>query len=95
MRQARLSNERGQVAIPCNSNRGDLFPHESNFVLGVGNMMKDDDLFFDVDNKLYKLINPLLANGNKDYQMNADKKTFNWYCGIRNNIVNKIEERKK
>ena len=38
MRQARLSNERGQVAIPCNSNRGDLFPHESAFVLGVGNM---------------------------------------------------------
>ena len=38
MRQARLSNERGQVAIPCNSNRGDLFPHESNFILGVWNM---------------------------------------------------------
>ena len=38
MKQARLSNERGQVAIPCNSNRGDLFPHESNFILGVWNM---------------------------------------------------------
>ena len=38
LRQARRSNERGQVADPCNSNRGDLFPHESNFVLGVWNM---------------------------------------------------------
>ena len=38
MRQARRSNERGQVAIPCNSNRWDLFPSESDFILGVWNM---------------------------------------------------------
>tara|TARA_R100001594_G_scaffold35004_1_gene64104 strand:- start:231 stop:404 length:174 start_codon:yes stop_codon:yes gene_type:complete len=48
--------------------------------------------FMELDDKLYDLINPLLANGNKDYQMNDDQEIFNWYCDIRNKIVDKITE---
>ena len=52
----------------------------------------DDDLLVQVDTKLYELINPLLANGDENYQMSSDREMFEWYCDIRNNIVDKIME---
>ncbi len=58
-------------------------------------MMEDDDILVQMDTKLYQLINPFLANGDENYQMSSDREMFEWYCDIRNNIVNKIEESKK
>mgnify|MGYP001216361979 FL=1 len=49
-----------------------------------------DSEFMELDDKLYDLINPLLAKGDENYQMNGDTETFNWYCDIRNKIVDKI-----
>ena len=54
-----------------------------------------DSEFMELDNKLYDLINPLLADGDENYQMNGDIEIFDWYCKTRNNIVNKIDESKK
>ncbi len=52
----------------------------------------DDDLLVQVDTKLYELINPILANGNENYHLSSDREMFEWYCDIRNNIVDKIME---
>ena len=49
-----------------------------------------DSEFMELDDKLYDLINPLLANGDENYQMNGDEEIFDWYCDIRNKIVDEI-----
>ena len=52
----------------------------------------DDDILVQMDTKLYQLINSFLANGNENYHLSSHKEMFEWYCDIRNNIVNKIME---
>ena len=54
----------------------------------------DDLEFMQLDDKLYELINPFLSNGDENFTMNGDTEIFDWYCDIRNKIVDKVNERR-
>jgi len=48
--------------------------------------------FMDIDDKLQDIIQKTLAI---EYNLNEDKKLFDWYCKIRNNLCQQIHNKKK
>ena len=53
----------------------------------------DDAKFKELDDKLFDLINPFLANGDQNFSINNNQEIFNWYCDIRNKIIDKVDEK--
>ena len=48
--------------------------------------------YIELDDKLFDLINTLLANGDENFSMNNDQEIFNCYCEIRESIVDFIDK---
>ena len=54
----------------------------------------DDAKFKELDDKLFDLINTFLANGDQNFSINNNQEIFNWYCDIRNKIIDKVDEKR-
>ena len=51
-----------------------------------------DSEFMDIDDKLQDIIQKTLAI---KYNLNEDEKLFDWYCKIRNNLCQQIQNIRK
>ena len=52
-----------------------------------------DSEFMRIDDELYSIINKIIYPNN-EHTINEDENLHNWYCGIRNKLVQQIHNKK-